>query len=55
MDVIRLNKFLVGVARMTVGSTDNADVNADSKVDVSDSLDLLKYVLNIIEELPIRK
>lgn len=53
MDVIALNKFLLGSSDLTKAAQRNADVNADQKLDGSDSLNILKYVLEIIPELPI--
>ena len=53
MDVISLNKALLGVQELDDAARRNADVFQDGKIDSSDSLYLLKSVLEMIETLPV--
>jgi hypothetical protein len=54
MDVIALNKFLLGMADLDEKSRANANVKDDNKLDSDDALNLLKYVLEIITEVPVK-
>ena len=49
MDLIRLNKHLLGMYQMTDSERAAADVNGDDVVDANDSLSLLKKALDIPE------
>jgi len=49
MDVICLNKNLLGVQSLSEEARGNADVNHDGKVDSSDSLLILKYTVELID------
>jgi len=53
MDVIAINKFLLGVKQLDDAEQKNADVNLDETINSTDSLNILKFVLNIIEKLPV--
>ena len=54
MDVMALNKFLLGVTELDTDAQKRADTDANDKLDSEDSLNLLKYVLEIIKELPVK-
>ena len=47
MDVIAVNKFLLGMKELEVGAQTNADLNGNGTVDGDDALLLLKMVLGI--------
>jgi hypothetical protein len=49
LDVIRLNKSLLGVEQLTDAQTAAADVDGNGKVESNDSLLILKYVLEMID------
>ena len=49
MDVIILNKFLLGGKTLSNQAKANADVNADNAVNESDSLLLLKAVVSLVD------
>lgn len=53
LDVILLNKFLLGSASLDEDALRCADVDQNSKVDSTDSLNILKYVVKIADALPI--
>ena len=55
MDVIALNKFLLGISELDEQKRANADVLDDGKLNSEDSLALLKYVLEIIKDLPVKQ
>ncbi|MCR5717955.1 MAG: glycoside hydrolase family 9 protein, partial [Oscillospiraceae bacterium] len=46
MDVIRLNKYLIGAAQLEGAALANADVNHDNNVDSTDALTLLKTIVS---------
>lgn len=48
MDVIRVNKYLLGAAPLSTAAKAVADVNDDGAVDEIDSLAILIYVVNLI-------
>ena len=54
MDVITLNKFLLGILELDTDAQKRADTDVNDKLDSEDSLNLLKYVLEIIKELPVK-
>ncbi len=49
LDVICLNKFLLGVGKLTAEQTAAADVDGNQNVDPTDSLLILKYTVEIID------
>ena len=53
MDVIALNKALLGIASLDESAKRNADAYQDGTLDANDSLILLKFVLEMIPELPV--
>lgn len=52
LDVILVNKYLLGSAALTETQKVNGDVNLDSEVDSTDSLNILKYVVKLLQKLP---
>ena len=52
IDVIALNKYLVGANTFSPDAQKNADVNADDDITSDDSLVLLKHIIGIIPALP---
>ena len=50
MDCILLNKHLLGMADLTKEQIDAADVDGSGEVNADDSLNILKYVLEIIKD-----
>jgi len=57
MDVIMFNKYILGVAEVSPQGLKNADVNADGDPNSTDSLNILKRVVNILSDsdFPIKK
>ena len=55
MDVIALNKFLLGSAALTEEGRNNADVDRQGGVDSTDSLNILKLVVELLTqaEMPV--
>ena len=53
MDVIVMNKFLLGVSELNNTAQKNADANADGALDSTDSLNILKFALEMIPSLPV--
>ncbi len=53
LDVIRLNKALLGGGTITENGTRNADVDRDGIPTAADSLSILKYTIGIVTELPL--
>ena len=53
MDVIALNKFLLGSSTLDTTAKTRADADRNGELDSTDSLNILKYVVEIISELPI--
>jgi len=54
MDVIAVNKYLLGVKELTGKAVEAADVNLDNDINSQDSLYILKYALNLIQKLPVQ-
>ena len=54
MDVIALNRYLLGSLKLDAEQKANADVAQDGKYDATDSLTLLKFVVEILESLPVK-
>jgi hypothetical protein len=50
LDVIKLNKFLLGNDKLTDEGKANADVDANKAIDTTDSLNILKCVVEMIEQ-----
>lgn len=53
LDVISVNKFLLGSASLDEPARDRADTDRDQKLDSTDSLNILKYVVKILDSLPV--
>ena len=53
MDVIALNKYLLGSASLSEAAKVNADVDCNTILDSTDSLNILKYVVDLIHSLPL--
>lgn len=53
MDVIVLNKYLLVSASLDDGARARADVDKNDDIDNNDSLDILKFVMELIGVLPI--
>ena len=53
IDVIALNKYLLGVNKLEAQSKANADVDNSGKLDSTDSLNILKNVVELID-LPVK-
>lgn len=54
LDVIALNKNLLGGGELTEQGTRNADVDLDGLPSIADSLNILKYIISLVTELPIQ-
>lgn len=54
LDVILLNKSLLGVEKLTTQAQQNADVDQNNKLDSADSLYILQYTVSLVTELPVR-
>lgn len=52
LDVIMLNKFLLGSATLKKTQQANADIDQNGKLDSTDSLMILKYVVKLYDTLP---
>ena len=48
LDIIVLNKSILGKENLSVQGQKNADVNHSGKLDSGDSLDILKYIVGLI-------
>jgi hypothetical protein len=53
MDVIALNKSLLGITKLDETARGNADACKDGTLDSKDSLILLKFVLEMLDTLPV--
>ena len=53
MDVIHANKFILGIGKLN--NEQNADVDASGQIDSSDTLNILKIVLNMLSAEDIQK
>ena len=51
MDVIHLNKALFGKAELTEEQAKAGDINKDGKPDFSDSLEIMRYIVKLIDTL----
>ena len=54
MDVIALNKYILGSMKLDAQAKANADVDTNGTVDSTDSLNILKYVVELVTEFPLR-
>lgn len=56
LDVTLINKYLLGTAELSEQGKKNADVDANGTIDTTDSLNILKCCLELIEqsEFPIK-
>ncbi len=55
MDVIKINKFLLGSETLTATEKSAADVDQSGEVDSTDALNILKYVVELIDTLPLER
>lgn len=53
LDVILLNKFLLGSASLSDVAKASADVDENQVIDATDSLFVLKKVVELIDSLPV--
>lgn len=53
LDVIKLNKFLLGSTALNAQERVNANVDGNTDIDSTDSLNILKYVVKILDSLPV--
>ena len=53
MDVIALNKFLLGTGMLSDEAKTLADADQNKTLDASDSLNILKYVVALVSKLPV--
>ena len=54
VDIVYLNKYNAGIIKLNDQQTANADCAFDGKIDSSDSMVLLKYMVNKITSLPLQ-
>ncbi len=55
MDVIALNKFLLGTEKLSDAAKAAADADGNKALDSTDSLNILKYVVELIDSLPVKE
>lgn len=55
MDVIALNKYLLGSSNLTETQQAAADVDLNEKIESTDSLNILKKVVELIDTLPVKE
>ncbi|MBE6850194.1 MAG: hypothetical protein E7504_00415 [Ruminococcus sp.] len=53
LDIIVLNRNLLGTGELTKQGQLNADVDLDKKPSAKDSLSILKYIVKLIDKLPV--
>lgn len=53
IDVILVNKYLLGCTDLNDSQKNAADVYHDGSIDSTDALTLLKYVVDLVEKLPV--
>jgi hypothetical protein len=53
LDVIALNKSLMGSSSLTAQGATNSDVDLDGTPTASDSLNIMRYVVKLISQLPV--
>jgi hypothetical protein len=53
MDVIAINKFMLGASELDTDAQKRADVDLSGKIEAADSLNILKKALELIDKLPV--
>ncbi len=53
MDVIHLSKSLMGNGKLTEQGAINADVDLSDSINTTDALNIMKYLVKLIDELPV--
>lgn len=53
LDVIALSKSLMGAGTLTTAGAANADVDQNSTINTTDALNIMKYLVKLIEVLPV--
>ena len=53
LDVIMINHYLLGSISLNDAQKANADVDRNGTVDTTDSLNILKYIVELIDSLPV--
>ena len=53
MDVIALNKYLLGSSSLDAAAKNRADVDCNTEINSTDSLNILKFVVELIDALPV--
>ena len=51
IDVVQMNRVTVGLDQFTTKQTKSADVNQNGKVDLSDSMQVLRYIVGLVDSL----
>ncbi|MDE5755283.1 MAG: dockerin type I repeat-containing protein [Oscillospiraceae bacterium] len=51
IDVVQMNRVTVGLDQFTPKQTKSADVNQNGKIDLSDSMQVLRYIVGLVETL----
>ncbi len=51
IDVVQMNRVTVGLDQFTPKQTKSADVNQNGKVDLSDSMQVLRFIVGLVETL----
>ncbi|MBR1553920.1 MAG: RICIN domain-containing protein, partial [Oscillospiraceae bacterium] len=54
LDVISLNKAILGKEFLTKQGELNADVNEDSHIDSGDALNIMKYIVQLVTSFPVK-
>ncbi|MDE6730168.1 MAG: glycoside hydrolase family 9 protein, partial [Oscillospiraceae bacterium] len=52
-DVVLMNRVYVGVDKVTPQGLKNADVDLDGKISLADSMNVLRYLVHLIDTLPV--
>ncbi len=52
-DVVLMNRVYVGVDQVTAQGLKNADVDGDGKISLADSMNVLRYLVHLIDKLPV--
>ncbi|MDE6729583.1 MAG: dockerin type I repeat-containing protein [Oscillospiraceae bacterium] len=50
-DVILMNRVYVGVEQISAEATANGDIDRDGKISLSDSMNVLRYLVHLIDDL----
>ncbi len=53
LDIIVLNKYLLGGGSLTDQAQLNADVDGDGEAGANDSLNIMKYIVKLVDKLPV--